>query len=140
MMLRNTWKVWSSLPRRIRAIKGGAVTKSEKEKERSILINDKLKLVVLYFLCAVLRGPEKPDQRIDYNLFKMIEDLDWCANYPWVKKTYQYLMTQVQKLDIIAKWKAAFEKLTRWNCHAFILPLMVCKFCFNYKILTFNLF
>ena len=111
----------------------------EREKEISNLLNDKLKLVVLYFLCVVLCGSKKPNQRIDYNLFKMIDDLDCCANYPQGRKTYQYLMTQVQKLDIVAKWKDAFEKLTRWNCHAFILPLMVCKFCFNYKILTFNL-
>ncbi|GMN73054.1 hypothetical protein TIFTF001_054262, partial [Ficus carica] len=100
----------------------------EREKERSILINDKLKLVVLYFLCAVLRGSEKADQKIDYNLFKMIKDLDWCANYPWGRKTYQYLMTQVQKLDMGAKCKDAREKLTRWNCHAFILPLMLLPF------------
>ncbi|GMN67284.1 hypothetical protein TIFTF001_036346 [Ficus carica] len=77
----------------------------EREKERSILINDKLKLVVLYFLCAVLRGPENPNLKIDYNLFKMIEDLDWCVNYPWGRKTYQYLMIQ-----------------------AFILPLMLLPF------------
>ena len=102
----------------------------DREKERSILINDKLKLVVLYFLCAVLRGPEKANQQIDDNLIKMIEDLDWCANYPWGRKTYQFLMTQVQKLDIGAKCKDAREKLARWNNHAFILPLMVCKFCF----------
>ncbi|GMN54713.1 hypothetical protein TIFTF001_023840 [Ficus carica] len=100
----------------------------EREKERSILINDKLKLVVLYFLCAVLRGPEKGDQKISYNLFKIIEDLDLCANYPWGRKTYQYLMTQVQKLDMGAKCKDAREKLTRWNCHAFILPLMLLPF------------
>ncbi|GMN46028.1 hypothetical protein TIFTF001_015214 [Ficus carica] len=100
----------------------------EREKERSILINDKLKLDVLYFLCAVLHGPEKPHQKIDYNLFKMIEDLDWCANYPWGRKTYQYLITQVQKLDIGTKYKDAREKLTRWNCHAFILPLMLLPF------------
>ncbi|GMN60212.1 hypothetical protein TIFTF001_029299 [Ficus carica] len=100
----------------------------EREKKRSILINDKLKLVVLYLLCAVLCGLEKPDQKIDYNLFKMIEDLDWCANYPWGRKTYQYLMTQVQKLDIVVKCKDASEKLTRWNCHAFILPLMLLPF------------
>ncbi|GMN74858.1 hypothetical protein TIFTF001_052470 [Ficus carica] len=58
----------------------------------------------------------------------MIEDLDWCANYPWGRKTYQYLMIQVQKLDIGAKCKDAREKLTRWNCHAFILPLMLLPF------------
>ncbi|GMN48103.1 hypothetical protein TIFTF001_017276 [Ficus carica] len=97
----------------------------DREKERSILINDKLKLAVLYFLCAVLRGPEKANQQIDDNLIKMIEDLDWCANYPWGRKTYQFLMTQVQKLDIGAKCKDACEKLARWNNHAFILPLMV---------------
>ncbi|GMN70198.1 hypothetical protein TIFTF001_039241 [Ficus carica] len=100
----------------------------EREKERSILINDKLKLAVLYFLCVVLRGPEKGYQKIDYNLFKMIENLNWCANYPWGRKTYQYLMTQVQKLDMGAKCKDAREKLTRWNCHAFILPLMLLPF------------
>ncbi|GMN47370.1 hypothetical protein TIFTF001_016548 [Ficus carica] len=100
----------------------------EREKERSILINDKLKLAVLYFLCAVLCGPEKPHQKIDYNLFKIIEDLDWCANYPWGRKTYQYLMTQVQNLDIGTKCKDAREKLIRWNCHAFILPLMLLPF------------
>ncbi|GMN72655.1 hypothetical protein TIFTF001_052045 [Ficus carica] len=100
----------------------------DREKERSILINDKLKLVVLYFLCAVLRGPEKANHQIDDNLIKMIEDLDWCANYPWGRKTYQFLMTQVQKLDIGAKCKDAREKLARWNNHAFILPLMLLPF------------
>ncbi|GMN58753.1 hypothetical protein TIFTF001_027857 [Ficus carica] len=34
----------------------------------------------------------------------------------------------VQKLDIVAKYKDAFQKLTRWNCHAFILPLMLIPF------------
>ncbi|GMN47333.1 hypothetical protein TIFTF001_016509 [Ficus carica] len=101
----------------------------EREKERSVLINDKLKLAVLYFLCAVLRGPEKPHHQIDDNMFKMIEDLDWCANYPWGRKSYQFLMTQVQKLDIRAKCKDAREKtLARWNNHAFILPLMLLPF------------
>ncbi|GMN38521.1 hypothetical protein TIFTF001_007751 [Ficus carica] len=100
----------------------------DREKERSILINDKLKLAVLYFLCAVLRGPEKANQQIDDNLIKIIEDLDWCANYPWGRKTYQFLMTQVQKLDIGAKCKDAREKLARWNNHAFILPLMLLPF------------
>ncbi|GMN44937.1 hypothetical protein TIFTF001_014119 [Ficus carica] len=38
----------------------------------------------------------------------------------------KYLM--VQKLDIVAKCKNASEKLTRWNCHAFILPLMLLPF------------
>ncbi|GMN64217.1 hypothetical protein TIFTF001_033298 [Ficus carica] len=100
----------------------------DREKERLILINDKLKLDVLYFLCAVLRGPEKVNHQIDDNLIKMIEDLDWCANYPWGRKTYQFLMTQVQKLDIGAKCKDAREKLARWNNHAFILPLMLLPF------------
>ncbi|GMN38519.1 hypothetical protein TIFTF001_007750 [Ficus carica] len=100
----------------------------DREKERSILKNDKLKLAVLYFLCAVLRGPEKINQQIDDNLIKMIEDLGWCANYPWGRKTYQFLMTQVQKLDIGAKCKDAREKLARWNNHAFILPLMFLPF------------
>ncbi|GMN22768.1 hypothetical protein TIFTF001_047482 [Ficus carica] len=110
----------------------------DREKERSILINDKLKLVVLYFLCAVLRGPEKANQQIDDNLIKMIEDLDWCANYPWGRKTYQFLMTQVQKLDIGAKCKDAREKLARWNNHAFILPLMLLPFeCIPALTLTY---
>ncbi|GMN19570.1 hypothetical protein TIFTF001_050941 [Ficus carica] len=100
----------------------------DREKERSILINDKLKLAVLYFLCAVLRGPEKAHQQIDDNLIKMVEDLDWCDNYPWGRKSYQYLMTQVQKLDIDAKCKYSREKLARWNNHAFILPLMLLPF------------
>ncbi|GMN48162.1 hypothetical protein TIFTF001_017347 [Ficus carica] len=100
----------------------------DREKERSILINDKLKLVVLYFLCAVLCGPEKSHQQIDDNLLKMIEDLDWCANYPWGRKTYEFLMTQVQKLDIGANCKDAREKLARWNNHVFILPLMLLPF------------
>ncbi|GMN63073.1 hypothetical protein TIFTF001_032162 [Ficus carica] len=68
----------------------------------------------------------------------MNEDLDWCANYPWGRKTYQYLMTQVQKLDIVVKWKDAFEKLRRWNCHAFILPLMPLPFeCIPALTLTY---
>ncbi|GMN73499.1 hypothetical protein TIFTF001_053038 [Ficus carica] len=101
----------------------------EREKERSVLINNKLKLAVLYFLCAVLCGPEKPHHQIDDNMFRMIEDLDWCANYPWGRKSYQFLMTQVQKLDIRAKCKDAREKtLARWNNHAFILPLMLLPF------------
>ncbi|GMN69981.1 hypothetical protein TIFTF001_039024 [Ficus carica] len=100
----------------------------DREKERSILINDKLKLAVLYFLCAVRRGPEKANHQIDDNLIKMIEDLDWCANYPWGRKTHQFLMTQVQKLEIGAKCKDAREKLARWNNHAFILPLMLLPF------------
>ncbi|GMN31903.1 hypothetical protein TIFTF001_049726 [Ficus carica] len=73
----------------------------DREKERSILINDKLKLAVLYFLCAVLRGPEKSHQQIDDNLLKMIEDLDWCANYPWGRKIYQFLMTQLLPFECI---------------------------------------
>lgn len=101
-----------------------------REKERSILINDKLKLAVLYFLCAVLRGPEKGHQRVDDSLFKHVEDLDWCANYPWGRSSYQFLMTQVQKCDIGKRCKESPQKLARWWCHAFILPLMVCKFCF----------
>ncbi|GMN19897.1 hypothetical protein TIFTF001_045249 [Ficus carica] len=100
----------------------------DREKERSILVNDKLKLAVLYFLCAVLRGLEKAHQQIDDNLIKMVEDLDWCDNYPWGRKSYQYLMTQVQKLDIDAKCKYSREKLARWNNHAFILPLMLLPF------------
>ena len=107
-----------------------ASNRPRRQKKRSIIIADKLKLAVLYFLCAVLRGPEKAHQRVDDNLFKMVEDLDWCASYPWGRKTYQYLMTQVQRLDISAKCKDAREKLSRWQTHAFILPLMVCKFCF----------
>ena len=103
---------------------------TRRSNDRLIMIEDKLKLAVLYFLSAVLRGPEKPGQKIDDNLFIMVDDLDWCANYPWGRKTYQYLMTQVQKLDVVAKSKDALTKLARWNCHAFILPLMVCKFCF----------
>ena len=67
----------------------------EKEKVRYTLLNDKLKWVVLYFLSAILRVPKKLDQRIDCKLFKMIDDLNWCVNYLWGIKTYQYLMTQV---------------------------------------------
>ncbi|GMN43123.1 hypothetical protein TIFTF001_012332 [Ficus carica] len=35
---------------------------------------------------------------------------------------------RVQKLDMGAKCKDAREKLTRWNCYAFILPLMLIPF------------
>ncbi|GMN19199.1 hypothetical protein TIFTF001_039741 [Ficus carica] len=34
----------------------------------------------------------------------------------------------VQKLNKVAKYKDDFQKLTRWNCHAFILPLMLLPF------------
>ncbi|GMN59451.1 hypothetical protein TIFTF001_028537 [Ficus carica] len=35
---------------------------------------------------------------------------------------------EVQKLDIVAKCKDTSEKLTRWNRHVFILPLMLLPF------------
>ncbi|GMN73632.1 hypothetical protein TIFTF001_053056 [Ficus carica] len=45
---------------------------------------------------------------------------------------------RVQKLDIGAKCKDAREKLTRWNCHAFILPLMLLSFeCIPALTLTY---
>ena len=109
---------------------------SNRERERAVFIEDKLRMAVLYFLCSVLMSNEKDETNIDEKCLAIVDNLDACRAFPWGRRSFNYVLAHVEKLDLLKKSANVFVKekgMQGWGCPGFILPLMVrpilkCKF------------
>lgn len=57
---------------------------------------NRLKMLVLYFLATVLKEKGKYRGPIDKFLLRVVDDLDACVTYPWGRYTFEDCLYQIQ--------------------------------------------
>ena len=74
----------------------GDSSESRKRKKTGKYV-EKLKMVMLLFVAAVLFHGDRPSSKIDEKLVDLTDNMDMFVQYPWERHSFFYLLRQIQK-------------------------------------------
>ena len=96
----------------------------EKKLTTMISCEDRLKMVVLYFLGSVIKTKSKSPQIFHPFLLRIVDDLEECKKFPWGRYTLEDCSNELtHMLDHFSG-----EVQSSWTFPMFIFPLEVIKF------------
>ncbi|XP_020868796.1 uncharacterized protein At3g43530-like [Arabidopsis lyrata subsp. lyrata] len=108
--------------KRTEKIKASDVLAKLKEK-KSWKGADKKKLVVLYFLCKILKASSKSDGNIESFLLRIIDDLDACETYPWGRYSFSECMKGIW--NMMKNLNGSVKPKVQPSFSGFIVPLEI---------------
>ncbi|CAE5962374.1 unnamed protein product [Arabidopsis arenosa] len=108
--------------KRTEKIKASDVLAKLKEK-RSWKGADKKKLVVLYFLCKILKASSKSDGNIVSFLLRIVDDLDACETYPWGRYSFSECMKGIR--NMMKNLNGSVKPKAQPSFSGFIVPLEI---------------
>ncbi|CAE6207115.1 unnamed protein product [Arabidopsis arenosa] len=108
--------------KRTEKIKASDVLAKLKEK-KSWKGADKKKLVVLYFLCKILKASSKSDGNIVSFLLRIVDDLDACETYPWGRYSFSEYMKGIR--NMMKNLNGSVKPKAQPSFSGFIVPLEI---------------
>ncbi|CAE6200325.1 unnamed protein product [Arabidopsis arenosa] len=108
--------------KRTEKIKASDVLAKLKEK-KSWKGADKKKLVVLYFLCKILKASSKSDGNIVSFLVRIVDDLDACETYPWGRYSFSECMKGIR--NMMKNLNGSVKPKAQPSFSGFIVPLEI---------------
>nr|VDD31254.1 unnamed protein product [Brassica oleracea] len=86
--------------------------------------NDRLNMVVLFFLGRVIRGHAKDSGPVDPFILRIVEDLDVCRTFPWGRLTFEEAIKNIKHMMDLLKG----EVHSACGFLGFIIPLEILAF------------
>ncbi|KAL1193979.1 hypothetical protein V5N11_035112 [Cardamine amara subsp. amara] len=96
---------------------------SEVEKQLTAMIacEDRLKMVVLYFLASMMKTHSKSPEVIEHFLLRIVDNLEECKKFPWGRYTFEDSSHELEHM--FERFKGEVRK--SWTFPGFIVPLEV---------------
>lgn len=88
---------------------------------------DRLRMIVLYFLCSIIIAQTKcgNDATPVVDFFqRAVDDLDLCKTFPWGRMSFEYMLSQIS--HTMDNFKGVVNENRLWPIPGFCIPLEVC--------------
>ncbi|XP_019058679.1 PREDICTED: uncharacterized protein LOC104820187 [Tarenaya hassleriana] len=86
-------------------------------------VEDRKRLAILILLGGVVDHGIKGNDVIPNALVDMVENLEFCEEFPWGRYTFDKIVDQILKM-----YASDPEPKNRWHCPGFVIPLMLLPF------------
>ncbi|KAF8080329.1 hypothetical protein N665_0954s0004 [Sinapis alba] len=107
---------------------GGEEKITIKDVEQKLLsmkpCNDRLKMVILFFLGRVIRGKTKDTGPLDPFILRIVDDLEVCRTFPWDRLTFEDGIKEIKHVMELLKG----EVHDAYGFPGFVIPLEVLAF------------
>ncbi|XP_020888033.1 uncharacterized protein LOC9321926 [Arabidopsis lyrata subsp. lyrata] len=99
---------------------------------------DRKKLIILLFLCAVVKADSKGDGNIEQFLLRIVDDVHACEIFPWGRYSFEQCMTGIRRM--MKNMKGEVKPKAQSSFFGFITPLEVktCEYCNELECLSYS--
>ncbi|KAG7580648.1 hypothetical protein ISN44_As07g004650 [Arabidopsis suecica] len=87
---------------------------------------DRKKLIILLFLCAVVKADSKGDGNIEKFLLRIVDDVHACETFPWGRYSFEQCMTGIRRM--MKNMKGSVKPKAQSSFFGFITPLEIFAF------------